>query len=345
MEPAGGEFPGGDELLTGLESLVLGAAARYDRAAFVDASGIDVERARMFWRALGFSDAEPGESPYTDTDIVALQRAVDLIENGNIDEKYVLALTRALGNTMARLADWQVDIAVDRLQAEGRPLDRRRTVARLERILPDLERMLVHAWRRHLLAAVERVLDAEQEGLAAVSLTVGFADLVGFTALSRRLDEDELGTLVEGFETWAADIVITLGGRLVKTLGDEVLFAATEPDVGIEAALLLAAGPGDGLPGVRVGMATGRVVHRMGDVFGTPVNLASRLTALAPARAVWCDAATAEGALDVAGVGVAPLAPRSVRGLGLIEPWVLSREDRHPNGRTVVNAEPLRADE
>ncbi len=104
---------------------------------------------------------------------------------------------------------------------------------------------------------------------------------MGFTGLTRRLDEDELGSLVEGFEAWAAGSVIALGGRLVKTMGDEVLFAALEPEVGIEAALLLAAGWGRDQPPVRVGLATGRVVHRMGDVFGTPVNLASRLTAFA----------------------------------------------------------------
>ena len=88
-------------------------------------------RARRYWRALGFSDAEPGEAPYTDTDVVALQCAVDLVEHGGIEERYVLALTRAMGQTMARLADWQVDIAVDRLQSEGRPLDAERARARL----------------------------------------------------------------------------------------------------------------------------------------------------------------------------------------------------------------------
>ena len=70
----------------------------------------------------------------------------------------------------------------------------------------------------------------------------------------------------------------------MKTLGDEVLFAATEPEVAVEAALVLAAGLGDGFPAVRVGLAGGRVLHRMGDLFGTPVNLASRLTSFARAR-------------------------------------------------------------
>ncbi len=320
-----------EALRSTLEGLVLGAPARYDQDGFERASGIPIDRARRYWRALGFSDAEPGEAPYSDTDISALQRAIDLVEVGEIEERYVLALTRALGNTMARLADWQVDIAVDRLQAEGRPLLVDRAQQRLATSLPDLEHMLVHAWRRHLWAALERALEvggdgsSSSDGAATELLTVGFADLVGFTAITRRLDEDELGELVEEFEAWAAETVITMGGRLVKTLGDEVLFAAPSVAVGVEAALRLATGLPEPFPRIRVGVATGPIVHRMGDLFGTPVNLASRLTTFAAPGSVWADAATAAAAAELDGVGATPTAARSVRGLGLIEPWVLSR--------------------
>jgi adenylate cyclase len=327
---------GPEDLRAQIEALVLGAAPVYDQATFVEASGVELTRARRYWRALGFSDAEPDEAPYTDTDISALQRAISLVDEGGIEEKYVLALTRALGHTMARLADWEVDIAVDRLHEEGRDLEDIRARNRLEQIMPDLEHMLVHAWRRHLLAAVGRVLDAQEDGLATVTLTVGFADLVGFTGLSRRLDEDALGALVERFERWASELVISMGGRLVKTLGDEVLFATEEPDVGVRAALGLAAGmaedSGGGaeqgrasdVPPVRVGVATGRVIHRMGDLFGTPVNLASRLTTFAVPGSVLADGATAGAAADLPGVRATPLMPRPVRGLGIVEPWLLA---------------------
>ena len=311
------------DLRHAIERIVLGADPQYDRGGFEAKSGVEITRARRYWRALGFSDADPGETPYTDTDVAALRRAVDLVEHGGIDERYVLALTRALGQTMARLADWQVDIAVDRLHAEGRPLEPERARARLASILPDLEHLMTHAWRRHLLAAVERVLDADQDGLATVTLTVGFADLVDFTGLARRLDEDELGAMVERFEGWAAELVVARGGRLVKTLGDEVLFAFTEPGVAVAAALELAVGLDDGFPPVRVGLAGGRVLHRMGDLFGTPVNLASRLTSFAQPGTVLSDAATAAVGGQLPGVTATPLTARSVRGLGVVEPWAL----------------------
>ena len=115
-------------------------------------------------------------------------------------------------------------------------------------------------------------------------LSVGFADLVSYTRLSQRLEERELALLVDRF---GAPLVRRhrrrRGGRLVKTIGDEVLFVADTPAaaamIGLELAEAMAEDPE--LPDVRVGIATGTVLTRMGDVFGSTVNLASRLTALA----------------------------------------------------------------
>ncbi|GDY76620.1 hypothetical protein SAV31267_061050 [Streptomyces avermitilis] len=120
-------------------------------------------------------------------------------------------------------------------------------------------------------------------------LAVGFADLVGFTRLTRRMEEEELGELVEAFETTAADLVAAHGGRLIKTLGDEVLYAADDAGVAAEIALRLieTMANDETMPELRVGIAFGTVTTRMGDVFGTTVNLASRLTSIAPGTRSW----------------------------------------------------------
>ena len=70
---------------------------------------------------------------------------------------------------------------------------------------------------------------ADDEEMVDRRLAVGFADLVGFTRLTRRLEEEELGELVESFETTSADLVAAHGGRLIKTLGDEVLTRIVMP--------------------------------------------------------------------------------------------------------------------
>jgi adenylate cyclase len=187
--------------------------------------------------------------------------------------------------------------------------------------------LLLHAWRRQLAASVDRVLSDDDTLVDAAHLTVGFADLVGFTRLSRRLEERDLAALVERFEQVGADLVTAAGARLVKTLGDEVLFLADNPGSAAEAALsLLEAFAGDhAVPDLRIGLATGLVIARMGDVFGTTVNLASRLTSLARPATALVDVATAE---DLAGdprFTTMALWRRPLRGLGLVVPYLLHR--------------------
>ncbi|MFC7468378.1 adenylate/guanylate cyclase domain-containing protein [Actinomadura keratinilytica] len=166
----------------------------------------------------------------------------------------------------------------------------------IELLLPELEEFLVYVWRRQLAASTGRVIQvADDEEMVDRRFAVAFADLVGFTRLTRRMEEEELGELVEAFETTAADLVAARGGRLVKTLGDEVLFAADDAGTAAEIALLLIetmANDGS-MPELRVGMTFGTITTRMGDVFGTTVNLASRLTSIAPKNAILVDSAFA----------------------------------------------------
>ena len=147
-------------------------------------------------------------------------------------------------------------------------------------LLPTVPRVLEYAWRRHVQVAARRrmVRDAmASDGQPAVC--VGFADLVGFTALSQQLDDSELAAVVDRFEATAYDIVGGRGGRVVKMIGDEVMFEVADPAAGVEIALDLAdAYHGDeSVSDVRVGVAYGPVLAREGDLYGPTVNLASRM--------------------------------------------------------------------
>src|SRR5262249_49423130 len=96
------------------------------------------------------------------------------------------------------------------------------------------------ALRVQVRAAVLRKLLTPQVGSGALpELTVGFVDLVGYTALSQELDGPELNALVARFESVTYDTVAQRGGRLVKTIGDEVMFVAEEPAVALQIALEL----------------------------------------------------------------------------------------------------------
>ena len=103
-------------------------------------------------------------------------------------------------------------------------------------------------------------------------MSVGFADMVGYTRLSRRLPEHELAGLVQRFEAVSADIVAASGGRLVKTVGDEILFTALSASHAADIALHLheTHAADDSVPEVRVGLATGQVVSGWVTSSGAP---------------------------------------------------------------------------
>ena len=84
-----------------------------------------------------------------------------------------------------------------------------------------------------------------------------------------------------------ADTVAEHGGRLVKTIGDEVLYAADDPAVAVAIAVdLMHRAASAGLPPLRAGMDHGPAVWFEGDLFGSTVNRAARLVAEAPAGAI-----------------------------------------------------------
>ncbi len=159
-------------------------------------------------------------------------------------------------------------------------------------------------------------------------MVVGFADIVGFTSLSRTIDETELRALLEHFETVCTDVTSRHRGRIVKTLGDEILFVCDRVDAAVEIAFDLhrdVPGDSDRLR-LRVGMALGDVLPRYGDVYGPTVNIASRLTSEAHPGTVLVDEeltdAVREAELDVELRAVPQIA---VRGYRHLRPHVLRR--------------------
>jgi adenylate cyclase len=315
-----------------LERALLGEDPRHTSDDVADAAGVSLEEARRLWRALGFPDAGE-QAAFTDADLSALTTLVHAVHQGAIDFDTAVRLTRAVGQTMARLADWQVATLAPRVeeleageQATGSRIGSALRLA--EQVGVPFEQLIVYAWRRHLAAAVTRVeaLGANDEDLHTVQVTVGFADLVSFTALSNEMDEDRIGDMVEIFESRCADVVAGRHGRVIKTLGDSVLFVSEDPGRALEIGLSIVdvIGNDPRLPDVRVGLATGAVVMRLGDVFGPPVNLAARLTGVARRNRVITDTATAER-LPVDEFETRALPPRPLRGFGIVEPVAVRR--------------------
>ncbi len=146
-----------------------------------------------------------------------------------------------------------------------------------------MPRILEYAWRRHLQIAARTRMVRDSAGAAGTTSAVGFADLVGFTALSQQIDDRELAAIVDHFEENAYDVVASCGGRVVKMIGDEVMYTVDDLRAAVEIGLQLAETYQDDeeLSGIRVGIASGPVLPLAGDLFGPTVNMASRIVSIA----------------------------------------------------------------
>jgi adenylate cyclase len=141
----------------------------------------------------------------------------------------------------------------------------------------------------------------------------------------------ELGAMVEDFESLTADLVARHHGRVVKTVGDGVLFTCTTAEDAVEIGLRL---PEEWAaadrPPLRVGAAFGPVLTRLGDVYSPVVNLASRLTSLARPGTLLVDQDLARLLRGRRRYRVRPLRRVSVRGYDHLQPWLVRRRPGAP---------------
>ena len=255
-----------------------------EAAATIGVTPADVLR---FWRALGFA-------AYRDEIAVpaALVDAESVLAAASqlIGEEATLGLARVIGAATARLAEALVDSF--RVGFELPELGRGTAysdvvegyVDIVRTALPDFESLVLSTFRAHLVRVAGSAWTPDlEEAAARRELAVGFADLVGYTSLTRTKSPAELSRLLRRFEDTVADVLSKHGGRLVKQIGDGVMFSADSPEAGAGTACDLAAAfaDADGVPPVRVGLAAGSVLTHYGDYYGDVVNLAARLVALA----------------------------------------------------------------
>ncbi|QCQ92751.1 adenylate/guanylate cyclase domain-containing protein [Rhodococcus sp. SGAir0479] len=323
-----------------VERQLLGGPRRYTREQVAEVAGVPLERAQRLWVSMGFAiDANPGAVMFTDGDAAALRALVRFVDGGALEPDAVVAATRALGQSMSRLAEWQVAVLNSRLADQlaaardhAGTLDEdalRTAVDTLTAdMLPVVEALQSYVWRRHLAAATARRAGSVGEETTHRTLVVGFADMVGYTSLTRRIRVDELSALLEEFESRTTAVITQGGGWVIKNVGDEVMFAAEQPSDAARIALALQSAHREG-PDLRVGMAFGPVLVRFGDLFGEPVNIAARLTSAARAGTILVGTELAASLDDDDELALRSLRPLRVRGYSRLRAFAL-RARRRP---------------
>ncbi len=339
-----------------LDELLLGGPRTLTARDLARIAHVDLEMVRTFWRTLGLPSHGDDEVMFTEADARALSMAASLVAEHGLDLRTVVTVIRSLGHTSDRLALWQVEALVEDMSTRYELDDtsaRLLVLDRLRDLAPVLEQQLLHSYRRQLAAVADRYAAefgdargrAADAGALPLARAVGFADMVSFTRRTAGLGSTDLSSFVQRFETAARDVVVGAGGRVVKTIGDAVLFIADTPGAGAAVAVGLADAFGDsldvaaargtgglaegarGVTPVRVGLVWGRVLSRFGDVFGPSVNLAARLTDVAEPSTVLVDAATAQVLGGDPRFRLAEQPVRDLPGLGPTASFRLSRAD------------------
>jgi adenylate cyclase len=274
------------------------------------------EWAARAWRAAGFC----GDRDLNATDVELLTMAERLHAVG-LDGDDIVRLAQLLQLATTPLAEhvWTTTERARERDPDGE-------LPRLaDEATAAVELAMVHAFRRHL----DR-LDAASPGVTAggaVAEAVAFVDLVGFTAMT--IGSDDWLAAVRALEDLAFEVVPAHGARVLKLIGDEVMFVADDPIVVVQALDELARRwrTLSGMPPIRAGAAFGTTVRLPGDRLGPAVNLASRLAGAArPGGVLLCPAMAAHAA--DAGVALARARRRRLRGLGWIRASAIALPSR-----------------
>jgi adenylate cyclase len=266
-------------------------------------TGINLDLLERVQRAVGLPRIEDPDAPVhlrVDSEVAAY--AQRLVEMGISPEQIVL-IVQVMAEGLVRAADVMRYAAVATILKPGATeLDTAKAAETLLRdVAPLLGPMIQDMLRLQLLhqmetEAVNTTERAEGRPLPGARLvTIAFADLVGFTRLGEVVAPEDLERLAHRLTDLAREVAVP-PVRYIKSIGDEVMLVSADVAALVRAVLEMveATELDDGFPRLRAGLSTGMAVSRAGDWYGSPVNLASRVTGVARPGTILVSEATRE---------------------------------------------------
>ena len=251
-----------------------------------DALGTSVDEVATAWAVMGLRISDPEALALSQADVDGLQTWVAI--KALVGDDAALAFLRVLGNAMARVAEAggtmariaQPDLLVTH---SGDELTTAKAYRAVTEITHRFGVLIDAVFRRHIVSARTHFEGVITDASASVTCGIGFADLTGFTTLTQILTPTELLDLLVEFGGTVSDLVHADGGRVVKFIGDEVMWVTSTPELLVKVAMDLVEHSRAREAGlqVRAGLGHGSVLAIGGDYFGNPVNLAARLVGAA----------------------------------------------------------------
>ncbi|TPW15577.1 MAG: family 3 adenylate cyclase [Acidimicrobiaceae bacterium] len=311
--------------------LALRPGQRIALSEIAQRTGTSLELADELRRASGLPPDGSNLSSGYSVDDIEMFTTFDLAAS-MFSRRELLHFTRVMGSSLRRIAEAAGEMFL--IDVEAPLIDEGRHAPELELAERNLAAMqLTHGassvfeplFRLHLelAARATRVARGRSDDYATVSLAVGFVDLSEFTSRAGKMSPESLLSMVLEFETAAYDLVADNGGRLVKLIGDEVMFTTVAAEQACDIATqLVARFFHESTSAARGGLAFGSVVAHGGDVYGETVNLASRIADLAVPGEVLIDSGVAA---HLAADRVLPAGRRQLKGFDRpVELWSLA---------------------
>lgn len=332
------------------QEILLGSQPSLTAKEVVAQVGTTLEEFNRYWLAMGFPLVDPERMLFTEMDVEAFRYWTQIRRTEGLRSGTIMSLIRAQSHLADRLTGWQSEALVEDAQKRFGLDDssaRLVMVDTFEEYLNNLEKQLNYAWRRQLLSLLDRTVKESVDAAAKdqrkrfpLTRGVGFVDMVSYTSTSAVLGEELVG-LIEHFEYLCRSVVAAQGGRVIKMIGDAVMFNAENlvSAVNVVVALIEELGKAEGILPVRASLVWGDVFSRSGDIFGPPVNLAARLVDVAPTGGILVDAPTA-AAIAGSELGdtysVTEFPSTKLRGLGIVSPYLLAyRPENRDNWQTL----------
>jgi adenylate cyclase len=271
---------------------VLGGEPTYTVGDVAERAGVPLEFLLAVRRAMGLAVPAFEERAFGEEDVEAARMFGRLREAG-LPEDGLLEVTRVLGGGLAQgaeairmaVARWLLPQAVDEYELSLR------NVQAARELLPLTAPLLHYTLTSHMRDQIRHQqyggLELSEGMVPNMRLVyVAFSDMVGFTRLGELIDMEELGQVL-GTLTNLAREAVQAPTRLVKTIGDAIMFVGPAPAALLETVISLNERvEAAKLPSIRSGIAAGVALSRDGDWYGPPVNIASRVTGVARGRSV-----------------------------------------------------------
>src|SRR5256714_387426 len=263
----------------------LGAERSLSAEEAAQRADVPVDFVKRHRRALGLPISEDDGGAFSEEDVEVLKDLKRFIDAG-LDEEGIEDATRVVGESMSRVARTVAQLTATSLLRPGvTEHDLGLGFAEAARqLVPLFGRQLEFVFKQQLLELVRTEMISRQElesGLPdAETISVSFADLVGFTKLGEELPPEEIGRVAGRLSELAADVAQP-PVQLVKTIGDAAMLVSTETEPLGRVTLGLARAADDAggdFPMVRAGVARRGAVGRGGGWYGRPGDGGSRGT-------------------------------------------------------------------